>query len=302
MKNSNTRKTRIEISDFLDSVNLDLREFIRTLFEEGKRQNTKWSSLFDLQGRRRCWEVLQCNESGCPAREKKDPRCWLTEGTLCAGQSREDLAESNESCVKCEVYREFQESPIRSLYENISTLINQMNNEVQKFHRKAITDALTGLLNRTSFDEIVQREVMRSKRLDQPLSLVLFDLDDLKRINDEAGHLAGDYYLREFAALLRRITRGFDFIFRLGGDEFVVLLANGSEADIQHYRSRVQKTLDHWNDGRTHPYAYRLSASSGGACLGNHEFDVEKCLRAADRRMYREKKAHKTGKYCSAET
>ena len=126
------------------------------------------------------------------------------------------------------------------------------------------------------------------------LTLVAFDLDHFKAINDEAGHLIGDYYLVEFAKVLGRVTRETDFVFRTGGDEFSVLMVGGRKEDMAIYIERVQRALADWNAraDRRHPHA--LAASAGGACLSDLKYDVERCLAEADGRMYQNKQERRT--------
>ena len=88
----------------------------------------------------------------------------------------------------------------------------------------AATDPLTLLPNRRSWDEQLSREIARARRTGQPLSIALFDLDGLKAVNDEFGHLAGDALLQDSARAWRAQMRAEDFLARYGGDEFAVLL------------------------------------------------------------------------------
>ena len=171
-----------------------------------------------------------------------------------------------------------------------------MSDESYEFHRKATTDSLTGLLNRASFDEITEKEIKRSKRLNIPLTLVMFDLDHFKVINDKSGHLAGDYYLMEFASILRHVSRETDFVFRTGGDEFIVMLVNAEEKSISDYINRVQESLVRWNKSDNRPYPHRLAASAGGSRLNDLSFDIQKCVEKADQRMYQNKQDRKAGR------
>src|SRR5690606_4917669 len=85
-------------------------------------------------------------------------------------------------------------------------------------------DALTGLVNRRRCDEVLALEIGRAERYRRPLSVLLLDVDDFKRYNDQHGHLKGDMLLRVLAGLLREQLRASDTAARYGGDEFVVIL------------------------------------------------------------------------------
>lgn len=96
--------------------------------------------------------------------------------------------------------------------------------EYKKLQSYAASDGLTGLYNRRRFDETCDRELTRSKRYNQQLAVVMFDLRHLKEVNDQYGHPKGDEVLRLAANNLRNTLRASDFAFRIGGDEFALLL------------------------------------------------------------------------------
>jgi diguanylate cyclase (GGDEF)-like protein len=108
---------------------------------------------------------------------------------------------------------------------------------------QALTDELTGLVNRRRFVETLEVEIMRASRLDVPLSLLFADLDDFKRINDRLGHFAGDEALRTFAKLLRAELRAIDTAGRLGGEEFAVLLPGTELEDALVVADRIRRRL-----------------------------------------------------------
>ena len=198
------------------------------------------------------------------------------------------------SCITCEVYKQYHRRPIRALYENISILISHMSDEASEFRHEARTDSLTKLLSRTIFNEVIDQEVKRSKRMNGiRLTLVVFDLDDFKKINDKGGHLAGDYYLAEFAKLLRSVSRDTDFVFRTGGDEFSVLMIGGKKEDMQSYIDRIQEAIAVWNANKDRPYSYTIATSVGGACLNDFDYNIDKCIAKADERMYQNKQKRK---------
>src|SRR5436309_595931 len=104
-------------------------------------------------------------------------------------------------------------------------------------------DPLTNLLNRRSFVQHLDAEVARSRRYTRPLALVVFDLDELKIVNDTQGHAAGDEALRSVAAALRSTIRSGDNAFRIGGDEFAVILAEANEGDAAAAAQRIADEL-----------------------------------------------------------
>ena len=97
-----------------------------------------------------------------------------------------------------------------------------------QLRRLSAIDRLTGLFNRGYFDERVEAELSRARRGQQPLSLVMIDVDHFKRFNDRYGHAAGDTALRTIAALVRNMVRRHDIVSRYGGEEFVVVLPETS--------------------------------------------------------------------------
>lgn len=84
-------------------------------------------------------------------------------------------------------------------------------------------DGLTGLYNRRSFEKLFEKEMHRSKRYSYPLSVVLFDIDDFKKINDVYGHIVGDEVLIGISILVSKIIRDSDIVARWGGEEFIII-------------------------------------------------------------------------------
>lgn len=116
----------------------------------------------------------------------------------------------------------------------------------EELNYQASHDPLTGLMNRRSFEERLAREVSRAKRLGAPLSLVMFDIDGFKAINDTHGHLVGDRILTDLAAVLKQKVRGTDTLARWGGEEFMLLLAatalDGAAVVAEAVRTAVSGT------------------------------------------------------------
>lgn len=168
------------------------------------------------------------------------------------------------------------------------TSLRQLNNELKLL---ADTDGLTGLHNRRKFFEIGQQEVQRAQRYNFALSLVMFDLDHFKAINDQFGHAVGDRVLCDFAHLLAGKVRSNDSLGRLGGEEFAVLMPHTSVTQAVSWVERLQKRLRNWalklDDGST----VRLSVSAGISPLDVDHNNFEQMLSRADGLLYEAKAA-----------
>jgi diguanylate cyclase (GGDEF)-like protein len=109
--------------------------------------------------------------------------------------------------------------------------------------KQSLTDALTGLYNRRSMDQLMQREVALAERHGHPLSVVMIDMDKFKEINDAHGHAAGDYLLKSFADCVRITLRRTDLAFRYGGDEFLIALPQTPLAMAQQVVQKLRQAF-----------------------------------------------------------
>ncbi len=154
--------------------------------------------------------------------------------------------------------------------------------------RQAITDDLTGLVNRRGFGGTLQAEVERARLFGEPLTVILADIDDFKRINDTFGHSVGDIVLHSFADLLRSHIRDGDVAARIGGEEFAILLPGADAGEAATVAERIRLSLSTFSvpvsDGR----AVQVTSSFGIAQLGPSEAGDD-LLRAADEALYRAK-------------
>jgi diguanylate cyclase (GGDEF)-like protein len=150
--------------------------------------------------------------------------------------------------------------------------------------RLATRDALTGLANRRLFDESLQREVARAQRLAAPVSLLVFDVDHFKQVNDTYGHQTGDAVLREVADALVANTKNYDVAARYGGDEFVVLLPGCSRDDAVGVAERVRKGIARAVDGAP------VTISAGVATVPDNAHDAGRLIAAADAALYEAKR------------
>lgn len=126
-----------------------------------------------------------------------------------------------------------------------------------KLTEMAMTDSLTGIANRRGFHRLAEKRLPELESRHVAFSLIFFDLDKFKSINDLWGHAEGDKVLKEFSALLSRPLSKEDIVARLGGDEFVVLLAH--KGDAAGYLAALQEAVDRHNQGAGKPYNINYS-------------------------------------------
>jgi diguanylate cyclase (GGDEF)-like protein len=157
----------------------------------------------------------------------------------------------------------------------------------------ATMDELTMLSNRRGFEALAQHGLSVCKRLGKPASLLFFDLNDFKLINDTFGHAEGDRALETFAAVLREALRESDVIGRLGGDEFVALLTDAHEDETASIVERLRSMLAVRNAQAKRGYDIRFSVGQVEYDRSRHE-TIAQLLAESDRAMYADKSAQKT--------
>ncbi len=152
---------------------------------------------------------------------------------------------------------------------------------------KALRDPLTGLLNRSYFEDAIRTEIERSKRYKRPLTLMMADLAGFKQVNDRLGHQEGDRILVGVAGVIRQQLRDSDWVVRYGGDEFLfVLPETGSE--VETLESRLSLAVADWCDANVDEV--RVEVDFGWATWTlDHQHDVTDLVREADQMLYREK-------------
>ncbi len=159
-----------------------------------------------------------------------------------------------------------------------------------RLHKLATTDDLTGLYNRRQFMELAHREFSRAKRYNVSLSLIMFDVDNFKRINDQYGHSAGDEALQSLAKTSRESLRNFDILGRLGGEEFAVVLPECNEHTAMLVAERLRKAIEGQRI-RTPQGDIGMTASLGiCACDRVDVQSVDDMMRIADKGLYTAKK------------
>jgi diguanylate cyclase (GGDEF)-like protein len=153
----------------------------------------------------------------------------------------------------------------------------------------ATMDELTGLSNRRGFMALAQQALNLCARLGRAATLLFFDLDGFKSINDQFGHAEGDGALRSFAGILKNVFRESDIVGRLGGDEFVVLVTDPRVALSLAALSRLQRSVDAYNRSSECGHEIRFSVGEVAYRPAQHA-TIELLLAEADARMYESKR------------
>lgn len=194
---------------------------------------------------------------------------------------------------KLEVYRgrKFVESELVLLENLLSILVYPLRNALQ--HKKAILlaycDALTGIRNRSTFEESFERELHLAQRHQQDLTLLVIDIDHFKQVNDQYGHAAGDELLVAVANRIQASIRTTDMLFRYGGEEFVAVLTN---SDCEASYDIAERILQSVREIQLQigSQVVGVSVSIGLACRDAQD-DRHSLFNRADKAMYAAKHA-----------
>jgi diguanylate cyclase (GGDEF)-like protein len=182
------------------------------------------------------------------------------------------------------IYQQLQITRIRRQLTDQVFAVDKVESLAQEVYKMALLDPLTGLFNRRYIEQRLEDEIARSQRHGRPLSVIMFDLDEFKQVNDTYGHGAGDALLKAFAEKLSKATRGSDASARYGGDEFLVVLPECKPENVQHVLKRLEGIRVEI-EGRTLP----IALSAGWAELLSGEVAKE-LLARADAALYANKR------------
>ncbi len=171
----------------------------------------------------------------------------------------------------------------------IVELQSQLIEARESLRQQATHDGLTGLWNRTAILDILERELIRCRRLSHPLTVILADLDFFKHINDRLGHLAGDVVLREAARRMRLVVRPYDAVGRYGGEEFIVVVPACKRDCSLNLAERVRAAINA-NPILTPEGPVTVGVSLGVAAVSDGTIPpADLLVRSADLALYRAK-------------
>lgn len=166
--------------------------------------------------------------------------------------------------------------------------MEQLAEELQQTRADSLTDPLTGVPNRRSFMEQLEREMARSLRHQLPLSLIMLDLDHFKKINDTYGHIVGDKVLIITAGEVKRLIRQSDLLARYGGEEFILMLPETDLEEARQVAEKIRTGLDILRL-RTHQFTISVTASLGVARWDPERHDADQWINVADQALYQAK-------------
>lgn len=185
----------------------------------------------------------------------------------------------------------FTEDEIAIIEKLLCCLLYPLRNALLYHDALALAqkDALTGICNRSAFDDALRAEVSLARRHGTPLSLVLFDIDHFKQVNDTYGHTQGDNAIRAVVRCAQQCARNTDLLFRYGGEEFVMILRNTTTAGAYLLADRIRRKVEKLEcQGERKPVVMTISA--GIASLTDDE-SAEQLFERADRALYAAKHA-----------
>ena len=228
---------------------------------------------------------------------------WENSEILTVSERFFDLA--NTTVFSAETYSDqLARNLLRVEYEMAATILllialllfnsfqnRRLSNKNSELSHTAYLDKHTGLPNKSRCEEVLNS----SQPLDDQTACLMFDLNNLKKVNDALGHQAGDQMIKGFAHLLRKAVPIYDFVGRYGGDEFVAILTNVSPEDVQHFLEKLKRMAEEYNRSGTQLLpVIPLSYAAGYAHSANVEIStMPALLRLADYDMYRNKTAMK---------
>jgi len=181
---------------------------------------------------------------------------------------------------------------IKYLHDALQQKVIELQRAKEELRQLAITDGLTSLYNYRYFKEQLQQEINRATRHNLDVSLVMIDIDHFKHYNDKNGHPAGDLLLNKIGKLLKENVRNIDLAARYGGEEFSLVLIETNKYAAKIVAEKIRKLVEQqkFDCEKAQPLG-RITISTGVATFPEDATVFERLVEAADKRLYRAKKA-----------
>ena len=161
--------------------------------------------------------------------------------------------------------------------------------EYDKIYQDATHDGLSSLLNHQTFKERFNEEILRAERFQQCMTVIMFDLDKFKRVNDTLGHQFGDYVIKTVSGILKENVRVIDLVARYGGEEFVVILINTTAKNAMPVGKRIVQNISDYLFSMDNQDV-RMTISAGMSEFPTQNRSVDQLIDLADQAMYKVKK------------
>ncbi len=176
--------------------------------------------------------------------------------------------------------------------------LDTLKNDYEKTLNLSIYDGLTGLYNQTYYKKFIEQELKRAQRQKYPVSLIILDIDNFKKINDSLGHPAGDQILSDLGSLIKNNIREIDFPARYGGDEFVLVLPYSAKEETIFIARRLMSSIESWPARQVDlKNQEKLTLSMGIAFFPQQGSTPDDLIRHADLALYEAKRLGKNH-YC----
>lgn len=188
---------------------------------------------------------------------------------------------------KPDAFRDSELQPLEAVADICASSI-QNAYYVERIRQLSYLDGLTGIFNRRFFEMRILEEIERARRGETGLGVVMVDIDQFKKLNDEFGHLLGDEVLRQVSSLFHQNLRKIDVVCRYGGEEFAILLTQTSATHALSVAEKLRKLVQEWQ----FPGVPRtVTISAGVAAFPDHGRGRDELIRAADNALYAAKQA-----------
>lgn len=178
------------------------------------------------------------------------------------------------------------EQDMFKLIINTITIIMQDLIYKDKLSTIALTDGLTGLLNRTSMNTQLVEQLQLHENINMPFSIVLLDIDHFKKVNDTYGHLAGDRCLKQIAVYIKESIRDIDRCYRYGGEEILMLFSRTSNQNIKNRVEGIREGISRLEIKDDNDKIFKVTASFGLSEYPNDETNIERLIELADKSLY----------------
>ncbi len=185
--------------------------------------------------------------------------------------------------------------PLSSSLAN-EILIKELGEEKKELFNTAIHDSLTGLKNRVFLESIANNEISKATRYEYPLSVIMFDIDHFKTVNDTYGHLAGDFILQEISKIIKTSFRATDYIVRYGGEEILAILPYAKEKDACKRAEHIRELIN----SKEFILGNKIikTTISAGVYERKDETEMYELIGKADKRLYKAKESGRNTVVC----